>query len=140
QIVDYFLLMHIVEPQLQALSQLLEEGPEHLRLGFGSIDQGSQLSTSVWASQDHAQAMLMDKFEVGKSWLEVFPKSPNAEIFLAHVRIVHEDHTAVAHLRQPAFKVVFDHVVGVIAVDVQEIDRAVFEIIAGVVKGTLQDR
>jgi len=51
--------MHIVEPQLQALSQLLEEGPEHLRLGFGGTDQGSQLSTSVWASQDHAQAMLM---------------------------------------------------------------------------------
>ena len=86
------------------------------------------------ANPDDTQSMSVEK---GEAWIpgrDLCPEAPHSEVCLAHVRVVHEHDRPVAQLRQPRLEVVADSLVGVKAVDVQEINAPVRELRQGVVE------
>ena len=70
---------------------------------------------------------------------ELVPEPPHAEIAFADIRVVEQDDPSLAELRQPRLEVVGDRLVGVAAVDVQQIDRAVGEVQRRVVERLLEE-
>ncbi len=81
----------------------------------------------VWAVRQHAQAMTMGKLEAWMAGFEFRPKLKDAEASFSNVRIVEQDDGAVRQLGAPGFKIVFNVLVEVAAVDMQEIDAAILK-------------
>src|SRR5262245_49209399 len=73
----------------------------------------------------HAQAMTMDELKIRIIPADLLPKFPYAEVALAHVDVVQKNNPAIAHFRQPRFKIMPCHIIGVVAVDMQQIDVAI---------------
>jgi hypothetical protein len=60
----------------------------------------------------------------------------HTKVVSSHVSVMKEYNGSIRELREPAFKVMADGLVGVKAIDVKEVDRAFIEPIQGLVKGT----
>ena len=73
------------------------------------------------------------------SGLGRLPHPPDLEVALVHIDVVHQHDPAFAHLGQPFLEVVGNRVVGVQAVNVQEIDAAVREILQRLIEGHAQE-
>ena len=68
--------------------------------------------------------------------LDLLPKPPHTEVAVANSNVMEEDDPVIAHLRQPRLEVMLYDVVGVVPVDVQEIDAPVGEVLSGIVERT----
>ena len=66
--------------------------------------------------------------------MELFPEFPNTKVIITAANVVEENYTAIANLREPGIVVVFDRVVGMQAIDVQEVDALIFELFGGFLK------
>src|SRR5438132_13433190 len=81
----------------------------------------------------------MDEGEAWVAFSQLVPELPYPEIALAHVHVVEQDDTPVAELREPALEVPLDGLIGVVPVDVQEIDGGVAEVCERLVERTLAE-
>ena len=111
------------------LAQRVEQA-QHRHFGIGAGQRGEFAETlgRLRADQQHAQAVGMLELEAGILRAQFLPQFPHPEITLADHGVVEQHHRAVRQFRQPRFEIVLDRVVGMQAVDVQQIDRAVGEI------------
>jgi hypothetical protein len=82
----------------------------------------------------NAQSMAMKEFAYGKLSFQPFQQFPDSEVVVPVERIVHYDDPAGFHLGPPRIEVMFHGLVGVHAVDMQQIDLAVFKACSGLVK------
>ncbi len=76
-----------------------------------------------------------------ETWIprrELGPQLPDAEAALAHVGVVEQHHRAARELRRPALEIGPHLLVGVAAVDVQQVERALGEIRQRLVEGAAQ--
>src|SRR5208283_844827 len=86
----------------------------------------------------HAQSVLVVELEAWILSPGLIPESPDAEISHVLHDIVEDDHAPIAQLGSPCLVIVADSLVGVIAIDVQQIDLTVLKPLCGLVKGHLQ--
>ena len=84
-------------------------------------------SSTFCADGEHAETVTVGEGEARRARRELVPEPPDTEPGLALVRVVEQEHAPVAQLGQPRRDVVGNGLVGVAAVDVKEIDRAVGE-------------
>ena len=77
---------------------------------------------------EKAKALTPGGLEVRIARLHFFPQFPHTEIKFADVNVVEEHHAPFTHLRQPVFKIAPDCLIGMEAVDMQQIDRAILEV------------
>ena len=71
----------------------------------------------------------------GKARLDFFPKAPDTKAAFFDRRVVEQDHGTRGQFWQPRLKIVFDRFIGVQAIDVQEIDTLVFDVLQSFIKG-----
>ena len=123
-----FQLADAVE-QREALAQGVEQVRRH-RFGrrAGERTQRRQRRRRLVAHQQHAQAVGVLELERRIAAAQLFPQLPDAEPALAHHGVVEQHHAPARHLRQPGVEIVLHRVVGVQAVDVQQVHAAVREI------------
>ena len=72
--------------------------------------------------------MAVEKFERWVCVPKAFPQPENPEVTLADVGVVEQHDRTVRELGLPSFEIVFDVLVEVTAVDMQQIDGAVAEV------------
>ena len=65
------------------------------------------------------------------------PEPPDPEPFRADVGVVEQDHAPRAYLGQPGGEVVLHRLVGVVAVDMEDVDGPIFELAHRLVEGGL---
>ena len=70
---------------------------------------------------------------------DLVPQPPDAELRLVDVRVVEQEDSPLAELRQPGLEVMCDGVVAVSAVDVEQVDRAVGEGRRRIVERSLEE-
>src|SRR5262245_48961034 len=90
-----------------------------------SHKQPTYLGGQLGAETQHAEAMAVKKREAGVLARQLFPESPDTEVPFPHVDVVQNHDTLGAQLGPPRLEVVPDRLVGMEAVDVQQIDAAV---------------
>jgi len=84
--------------------------------------------------------MTVFEIKAGKTWGEFGPEPVDAEIALRFDRIVKKDYGAVAEFAAPGFEVDLYRVIGVQAVNVQQVDGGVGDVRQSLVKGhAIQD-
>ena len=113
---------------------MAEELADHSRLGLAGLQQRTQAFGHDPAGRDQPQPVLVRELEVREPRLDLLPEPPDAEVALAHARVVQEDDAARAHLREPRLEVMPDGLIRVIAVNVQQVNRAVAEARQGFVE------
>ena len=79
----------------------------------------------------HAQSMLVVELEAWILSPGLIPESPDAEISHVLHDIVEEDHAPIAQLGLPCLVIVADSLVGVITIDVQQIDLTILKPLCG---------
>jgi hypothetical protein len=78
--------------------------------------------------------MAMDKFEMRVLRPQLLPEAPDPEFALPHIGVVEQHHTASAQRLPPGGEVAGDGLIGVEAVDMQQVDLAGAEIAAGLIE------
>ena len=120
-------LLGRVPSRLQALA---ETGEALAYPGDGSRVSGNKTlerKRLVRPNTQDTQAVMMQEGKAGMASRELLPVPPSAEVALADVDVVQQDHSARRQLRPPSLEVVPNGVQGVIAVEVQQVDRPVGE-------------
>ena len=72
-----------------------------------------------------AEAMCVAELEARIALRNLGPEAIHAEVGAVLIHVVHQDDAGLGELRPPGFEIVPDVLVGVPAIDVQEVDRAV---------------
>src|SRR5262245_16675555 len=121
----------------RALAQRREEVLNMSRgLGVGRLtNKPSDRLAHLNADCKYAEAVAMHKFESWEAGTLFRPEAPNAELAFSHIRIMKQNDGTGAQLGKPAGEIVRNRVVRVIAIDVEQVDRAVIEIGGGLVEG-----
>ena len=108
-------------------------------LAAGLLCQLPDRCGQLVAEQQDTQAMRVPELERRISLGQFSPKLPHPETASAFHRVVEQDHARGRHLRKPAFEIVLDGLVSVQAVNVQQVDAAVLELVQGFVKRRPQE-
>ena len=99
-----------------------------------SLRQLTEGGRHLVADQQDPQAMRMAKLERRIALGQFGPQLPHPEAASALHGVVEEDDARRRHLRQPGLEIVLDRLVGVQAIDVQQVDAAVAELVQGIVE------
>jgi hypothetical protein len=94
------------------------------------IDHCLPLSTH----REDAKPIAVDELEGRVSLAEFDPNAPCSEVPLVYRNVMEKHYGVTAELRQPRFKVVLHHVVGMNPVDVKQINAAIDELIDSIVE------
>nr|WP_233517018.1 hypothetical protein [Pseudotabrizicola alkalilacus] len=92
----------------------------------------------IIASEQHAQTMLIPEVDRRVCFFQLCPVLPDPKAAFAYFGIVKQHHGTVGQLGQPAFVVFLDVIIKVSAIKVQNVDRAIFDIIKRLGKGLAQ--
>src|SRR5437870_13714458 len=103
------------------------------------LEQRAQGRGDGRANTQHPEAIAARASEVRMLVAQLFPELPRSEVVLADVHVVHQHDAPRAQLGEPALEVMPHGLVGVIAVDVQEIDGAVREMRERLVERALDE-
>ena len=90
----------------------------------GEVAEGGDGGGGLGADQQQAEAGGMVEAEGGVALAALGPELPDAEVAAADGGVVQQDDGAVGEFRQPGLEVVAHGVVGVQAVDMQQVDAA----------------
>ena len=82
----------------------------------------------------------MQELEAWIALSKLFEDAPHAEVVATLVRIVKQDDGLIGQFRQPALEIMRDRIEGVVAVDVQDVDRLVREGAQRLVERAAQQR
>jgi|GEM_PF-5135035 len=75
----------------------------------------------------YAQTMGMGKFKRDILNFKFLPKFINAKVTFCFSNIMKQDYSIISDFREPFFKIVTDRFVGVISINVKEINRIIFK-------------
>ena len=84
-----------------------------------------QLNGQVGSDPQNSQPVAVREFEGRIGQLQFVPESAHSESPAFDVDVMQEDNRAPAEFRQPGIKVPFDGLVGMQAVNVQQVDRSI---------------
>src|SRR5262249_38957054 len=128
-----------LEVNHDTMTELEEDGRQPCCLIRRSVEQRLDRAGQTRAHPEDAEPRAIHEHEARPTLAELSPQFPRSEVALPHVDVVQKNDPALAHLRKPTFEVVANGLVGVIAVDVQQVDRAVAKVPEGLVEGTLHE-
>ena len=97
--------------------------------------EGEEALVGLRADGEHAQAMAVRERESGIDARQLRPEPPDAEVETALLGVVEQNDAPGAELGEPGREVVADGFVGVVPVDVEEVDAAVLESVRASSKG-----
>ena len=102
------------------------------------IEQLGQARGCCTAHRQHTQTVAVLELEARVARAEFFPVLPDAEVVATHGDVMQQHYAALAKLGQPALEVVTHRLVGMQAVDMQKIQRAIGELAQRFIEGHLQ--
>ena len=111
-------------------------------LGVGGGEEIDQCGFAVRAEGEDAEAGAVVEFEMGSGGVggEFAPEGVDAEVAGGDGGVVKEDNGAIGELGTPGFEIMLDRIVGVEAIDVEEVDGGIFETGDGIVEGGRDER
>ncbi len=115
-------------PRCRGLFGIGRGAPAKLQHGRWRVPPGTE----------HAEAVAVQELEGRITLRQLGPEPPDAEIKLALVGVVEQHDRAVGELGQPGLEIVPDSLVGVHAVDVQQVHAAVGELAERLVERAAQ--
>ena len=119
-----------LEVGLNALTQIAEVGTDPCRRAGrgGRGEEFLQGRKLIFADREYSQAVVMKEGEVRVRAAKLVPKAPDPEIPLPDVDVVKQDDAAIGELGVPELVVMPNGVIGMAAVDMQQVDGAVREV------------
>src|SRR5262249_48412010 len=81
----------------------------------------------------------MHKREARPAMAYLFPQLPGPKPALPYIDVVQEDDTTFTNLGEPALEIVADGLVGMVAVDVEQIDTGVTKVSESFVKSAMHE-
>src|SRR3954452_2876263 len=104
---------------------MIEEGAYPGCLLVRGLEERRERLGLHFSHRQDAQAVTVEELEARIAITDLFPEPPDAEALLPHVGVVQQEDASRADLGEPLFEVVLHGLVGVEAVNMEEIDRAV---------------
>mgnify|MGYP003484583143 CR=1 FL=1 len=124
-----FKALDIPVPRLQetfgyhAVTQSLGQREKSATGGVFQVDELQKRRWNLTTHRQHAQAIAVRELQRWVTALQFSPEFPYSEISLVHGGVVEQHHSPVAELGSPGFKIVADRLVGMQAIDVEQVDR-----------------
>ena len=114
-----------------------QQRPNGFEIGLGESgvapilrQMAQQVGEGMWlpADKNNAESMLMREFKGWIELLQLFPQAPYPEATPKFVSVVENNHASFRHLRQPSLEIVLHRLVGMQAINMKQVNRAVFKV------------